>query len=533
MSAYRLVLAVADSDLSGRLEALVHESGSGEVVASAIDADELSDVLGRAEVDAVLVHEDLGPLPVLELTRQLAAKHPTVGFLLLARDTTPDLLRQALRAGVRDVLSMPLTVEALTEGLEGAASWSRAVRDRMDSDDMRQVAESVGGRMMAIAGAKGGVGTTTVALQTALAAAQHDPNRTVCLVELDMQTGDVRTLLKIETRRSVTDLVAVATEMTQRSLDDTLYVHHSGLRVLLAPEHGEDGEDVTGTAARGILAALKFQYDLVICDVGSVMTEAGALAVEMADKVVVVTTPDVPALRAANRLLELWERLRIGSGDATILLNRVSKEQEIQPDFARKVLAAPMLDTTIPANFRDLEPALNSGAPERLEQGGVSRAITALAQELGVLPQASRTRRLRLRSGAARAESGQALVDTIGIAGVVGLVLLALWQVVLVGYTDLLASNSAREATRAWAVGDPCLKPAQKPLPGAWRDGMKATQLPDGVEVSLRVPVVLPGIGTPIRITDRKRSLQESDPNAALAPGDKVQAKDEEPCKDS
>lgn len=532
MSVSRLVLAVPDAELAGGLEALAHESGA-EVVASAIDAHELSDVLARAEIDAVLVHEDLGPLPVLELTRQLAAKHPTVGFLLLAREATPDLLRQALRAGVRDVLSLPLTGEALSEGLEGAASWSRAVRDRMDSDDMRQVAERVGGRMVAVAGAKGGVGTTTMALQLALAAARADADRTVCLVELDMQTGDVRTMLKVQTRRSVSDLVAVATEVTQRSLDDTLYVHHTGLRVLLAPERGEDGEDVSGTAARGILAALKFQYDLVICDVGSVMTEAGALAVEMADQAVVVTTPDVPALRAANRLLELWERLRIGSGDATILLNRTSKEQEIQPDFARKVLSAPMLDTTIPAGFRDIEPALNSGAPERLEQGGVQRGIAALAQELGLVPQTGRSRRLRLRGSALRAESGQALVDTIGMAGVVGLVLLALWQVVLVGYTDLLASNSAREAARAWAVGDPCKPPAEKPLPGAWRKGMKATQLPDGVRVSLQVPVVLPGIGTPIRIADRKRTLREGDPNAALAPGDSAPKKDEEPCKDS
>jgi pilus assembly protein CpaE len=528
MSRQRIVLAIADPELAGQAEVLTDEVGGLDVVGLAVDAEELTAVLGRTEIDAVLVHEDLGPLPVLELTRRLAAEHPTVGFLLLAREPTPDLLRQALRAGVRDVLQLPLTVETISESIEGAAAWSRAVRGRMDADDMRQVAERVGGRIIAIAGAKGGVGTTSVALHLALAAAGADPERTVCLVELDLQTGDLRALLDVQSRRSVADLVAVADEVTQRSLDDTLYVHSSGLRLLLAPERGEDGEDVGGTAARGILAGLKFQYDLVICDVGSVMTEAGAVAVEMASDVLVVTTPDVPALRAANRLLALWDRLRIRSGDARVLLNLVSKEHEIQPDFARKVLAAPLLDTTIPAGFRDLEPALNTGAPERLEQGGVQRALHRVGQEIGTMPEAGRRRRLRLRS-AVRAETGQALVESLGMIPLLLIVFFAVWELALVGYTDVLASNSAREASRAWAVGEPCRPPAEKPLPSAWRDGMRTEMLADGVRVTLKVPFVLPWMKSPFSITDRKRTLREADASSSLAGGDR--AKEGQPCK--
>jgi pilus assembly protein CpaE len=527
MSSHRIVLAIADPDLAGQTEVLAEEHGSLDVVGVAVDAEELTAVLRRTHIDAVLVHEDLGPLPVLELTRRLAAENPTVGFLLLAREPTPDLLRQALRAGVRDVLQLPLTVETIAESVDGAAAWSRAVRGRMDADDMRKVAERVGGRMVAVAGAKGGVGTSTIAVHLALAAAQADAERTVCLAELDLQTGDLRSLLDVQSRRGVADLVAVADEVTQRSLDDTLYVHPTGLRLLLSPERGEDGEDIGGPAARGILAGLKFQYDLVICDVGSVMTEAGAVAVEMANDVLVVTTPDVPALRAANRLLELWDRLRIRSGDARVVLNRVSKEHEIQPDFARKVLAAPLLDTTIPAGFRDLEPALNTGAPERLEQGAVHRALAKVGQEIGTMPQTGRRRRLRLRS-AARAEAGQALVETLGMLPLLAIIVFGLWQLVLLGYTDVLASNSAREASRAWAVGEPCRPPAEKPLPAAWRSGMQAVQLDDGVRVTLKVPFVVPWVHTPFKISDRKRTIKESSGAANVSASDKEGAT--KPC---
>jgi hypothetical protein len=82
----------------------------------------------------------------------------------------------------------------------------------------------------------------------------------------------------------------------------------------------------------------------------------------------------------------------------------------------------------------------------------------------------------------------------------------------------VLASNSAREASRAWAVGEPCQPPAEKPLPKAWREGMKAVQLADGVRVTLKVPFVLPGMDSPIQISDHKRTVREADGALSLSP---------------
>ena len=289
----RLALGLTDSDRAAQVIALAEEAGEIEVVATPQTSDDVIAVLAHTEVEVLVLDEELGPLPVLELARQLQAKHPAVGLLLLAaREATPDLLRQAVRAGFRDVLASPMTVEALADATARGATWAQAVRERSEADDLARVAEHIGGRIIAVAGAKGGVGCSTVALHVALAAAGHDSERPVCLAELDLQTGDLRSLLDLQSHRSIADLASVAEgEVTVRSLDDTLYVHTTGLRVLLAPERGEDGEDISASAARQILGALKFQYDIVICDVGSVMTEAGAVAVEMASNVLIVTTP--------------------------------------------------------------------------------------------------------------------------------------------------------------------------------------------------------------------------------------------------
>jgi pilus assembly protein CpaE len=512
----RLALGLTDSDRAAQVIALAEEAGEIHVVATPQTSDDVIAVLARTEVEVLVLDEELGPLPVLELARQLQAKHPAVGLLLLAaHEVSPDLLRQAVRAGFRDVLAAPMTVEALADATARGATWAQAVRERSEADDLARVAEHIGGRILAIAGAKGGVGCSTVALHVALAAARHDSERPVCLAELDLQTGDLRSLLDLQSHRSIADLASVAEgEVTVRSLDDTLYVHSTGLRVLLAPERGEDGEDIGASAARQILGALKFQYDIVICDVGSVMTEAGAVAVEMASNVLIVTTPDVPAIRAANRLLRLWERLQIDT-PARILLNRTSREHEIQPDFARRVLQAPMLDTTLPSGFRDLEEALNTGHPERLEQNAINRALSDVAVAVDAVPAEGRRRRLRLRR-AARATAGQTTIEMLALLPIVLVVILGLLQLVAVGYTWMETSHAARAGARAWAVDDSrdwWTGAAKDELPKSWRSKTDVEELKDGgVRVTVQVPSVLPipnDLRRRLKIVEEKRTVAE------------------------
>lgn len=522
----RLALGLTSADRSTELVALAEEAGSIDVVATPGSSDEVASLLAHTEIEVLILDEQLGPHPVLELARRLQADHPGVGLLLLAeRDASQDLLRQALRSGFRDVLSSPLTVEALADATTRAAAWARAIRDHSEADDLARVADHIGGRVIAIAGAKGGVGCSTVALHVALAAAQHGSDRYVCFAELDLQTGDVRSLLDIQGHRSIADLAGVSDEITARSLDDTLYVHSTGLRALLAPDRGEDGEDIDAASARQILSALKFQYDVVVCDVGSVMSEAGAVAVELASSVLVVTTPDVPAIRAANRLLRLWERLQI---DATpqILLNRTSRESEIQPDFARKVLSASVLETTLPAAFRALEAPLNTGHPERLDHSSLSRALADVSVAVGAVPAEGTGRRLRLRR-AAKAASGQATAEMLALLPIVIIVVLGLLQALLVGYTYMQAGNAARTGARAWAVDHEWKAATKDELPESWRGDAKVIELRDdkdendngnpdddgpteGVKVTVNVPNVMPFVADGLlQITDRKRTVRE------------------------
>ena len=516
---YRVVLGIAEASLAGQASDLMAEDGALEVVGSANEAGQVMAALGSEPVDVVVLHEDIGPLPVMDLAREVGQRYPQTSIVLVVRERTPDVLRAALRAGARDVLALPLSFEEL-QGVKAAGEWSQQLRERARGEAAGTMNLGVGGRMIALAGAKGGAGCSTLALHLALASTTAGRGRSVCLVDLDLQSGDIGIMLDLTHRRSIFDLLDVAHELSPRVLEDTLYVHPSGLRVLLAPEDGEQEESVTAPVARRILGALKSNFDIVIVDVGCVVTEANAVAIDMADRVLMVATPDVPSLRAANRLLGLWNRLEIRGSKAnkgdevSIVLNRAHRDSEVQPDLVKKVVEAPLAHTVVPSGFRDLEPAVNTGVPGRLADGSLRSALTGLAGEMGLLP-SSNGKNPKARAGGSRrllGQSGQAAVETTGIVSLILLLGLFTFQMVLVGLTYVAAGHGAREGARALAVGEDVDEKVGDSTHSIWRDDLEIDEGDDFVNVSLQVPLIVPGVDSPFEVNARSGAVIEDEP---------------------
>ena len=386
MTQHRLLLAIADAELAQSASALAGEGEELQVVDRVSDAEELARALRRLEVDVVILHDALGGVPVLDVARDIASSFPELGLVLIAADDSPEMFRAAMQAGLRDVVSLPLSLEQLEGSVRAASQWSRTMRDRVAGEESAGAA--LGGQLIGVAGSKGGVGTTTVCLQLALAAVRAAPGRPVCLVDFDLQKGDFRSFLDMPYRRSVVDLVEVADEISVRHLQETLYTHKEGFRVLLAPDDGERAEEVNALAARPILSAVKARHALTIVDLGATVSEASAIGAELANRVLVVTQPDVVSLRGVKRLLDLWKRLQVREDDEDVLvvLNRASRKLEVQPDLARKVTAGKLAKTTIPADFSAFEAAVNTGTPARMEDAKLRASFDNLLDEADARP---------------------------------------------------------------------------------------------------------------------------------------------------
>jgi pilus assembly protein CpaE len=522
---HRLLLAIADRDVASSAAALAQEGDGLEVVGVVDEAEEVTRTLRRQEVDVVVLHDALGAVPVLDLAREIGQAFPEAGLVLIADAEEPGLLRAAMQAGLRDVVSLPLSLEQLESSVRAAAQWSRALRDRVAGEEA--AAGALGGRLIAVAGAKGGVGTTTVALQLALAAVRAAPGRPVCVVDFDLQKGDLRAFLDLPYRRSCVDLVDVAAEISLRHLQETLYTHKEGFRVLLAPDEGERCEEIDSGTARAILGAVKARHSLTVVDLGAEVSEASAIGAEIASQVAIVSTPDVVSLRGVRRLRELWRRLEVRAEDGVaVVLNRTARKLEVQPELARKVVGGTLAQTTIADDFAAYETAVNTGSPVRMEDPRQRAAFDALALELAAIPGSEEPEPAVAERGGLLArlagERGQSSVEAIGLLPILLVLVLGLWQLGLVGYTYVLAGHAAREGARELAT-DPTNEANDKPfrdaaladLPRAWRNGADITAPEDEVvtvRVRLDVPIVLPGLRSPFRIGSDASTSIESEP---------------------
>ncbi|CAL9304743.1 MULTISPECIES: AAA family ATPase [unclassified Streptomyces] len=387
----RVLAAVGDPDAARAITTLLAQLPDAEQAAPAPagDSTTLVDTLARAAADSldglpevVLVHERIGPVPALDLIREVALRFPAVGVVLATADTSPGLYSAAMDSGARGLVGLPLSYEELAQRVQSAAAWAAGVRRHLGQSGGAPAGP--GGTVVTVSGAKGGVGTTVTAVQLALAA--RASGRSVALADLDLQSGDVASCLDVQFRRSAADLAAIQ-DITPRVLQDALYTHPTGLALLLAPADGERGEEVTDRSARQIISALRHAYEVVVVDCGTKMDSANAAAVEMADTALLVVTPDVVAVRAAKRMVRLWERLQIRKGeDTTTVVNRHTRHTEIQPALVEKITGTRVARTAVPAAFKELQPSLDAGRMHELEaKSTVKQALWALAGELGLV----------------------------------------------------------------------------------------------------------------------------------------------------
>lgn len=493
---YHVLLATADPLLDSEIRDLFRESGDFSVAQTVPTAAALVAEVAEREPGLVLLHETLGPAPALAIVRDLLERRPTLAVVLVSRDAGAAMLAAAMEAGARGVVTLPVSFADVQTRLTSAAAWSQRVRDRLADTEDPDNALSLG-RIVAVAGAKGGSGVTTIAAQLALAAARAGGRRGVCLVDLDLQAGDVATFFGVTAHHDLADLVEVADELTARSISGALFRHASGVHILPAPEEGERAEMVTTGVARRVLGVLRTMFDAVVVDCGSVVSEANLGAIEIADRVLVVSTPDVLSLRGAHRLTRMWDRLQVRKpADCDVLLNRASRKSVVQPGLARKVVESPLAATTVPARFRRLEEAANTGATDTVGDKRLARAYGQIALDVGLVP---RPVRRRGRGDAGILQSAQ---FALTVPALLLLVLFAL-QGLLVGGAALVAQREAGNAARGIEHGrtvDDVSASVTAALPRALA-GARVEDGGDRVTVRVDVPTLLPGVSRRITVT--------------------------------
>jgi pilus assembly protein CpaE len=503
---HSVLIAAPDQTTGYELRAQVEELADFSVVEVAESTQRLIDLVAQRDPEIVLIHEQLGPTPVLQTIRDLVARRPGTAILLLNEELSPEVFSAAMDAGARGVLPHPVTHEDLDSRLTASAEWVTQMRRHLSSEALDP--DFTGrGRLVAVAGSKGGVGTTTIAVHLAHDAVTRVAGRSVCVVDLNLDNGDLADVLGITHRLDISDLAKVADDLSAQTIGSAIHRSTSGLSSLLGPSRIEDIGEVGERETVLILAALRRQFDLVIVDCGASVTPASAAAVESADEVLLVCTPDLLALRGTHRTTERWKRVGAREPEnVKIIINKVNRDSDIQPDTAARLLPTAPIDSYLPEAFKTLQRGLNHQDPGEIHTRAWWARIEELAAEVGTVPsaspkQADGTPRFTLfkpRKAPEPAEQGQATLEFAGMIPIVLFLMVLLWQVALWGvsaaYTSHAADEAAREAGIQTSTPADIQSAALDAVPTWIRSGMEVHRIGNSVKVTGKLPMLLPSI---------------------------------------
>ena len=439
------------------LAAMSEAEGLGEVRTVA-SPEKLRELLEPEVTSCILVDEALEGHIALPTVQELSRTYPLIPVVLLSRTRTSESVVAAMDAGARTVLALPLSLEEISNRLLPVLAWSRAVRSEASSRE--EITARRQGTITAVVGAKGGVGTSTVAL---MAAAQLAQGARTCLVDLDVRGGDLAAMTGISVRRSITDLADIAAEVSAREISEVMYPLPGGIALLPAPEQGETGEMLTESATRQILTMLRYQFDHVVLDCGNRLDDILAMGLDSADRALIVTTPDAPALRSVRRLSDALDRLDIARGRPFgLVVNLTSRQREIQPATAAKMTGV-ALAASIPDLTAQIEMAVNSNTLLTSRVPAMAKAAQSIAGAItaGTAPgpapdqstAAGSTKAARRGRKRRRSQRGQITVEFPVVFALATAAILLCIQALSLGISYMYATHAANEAAHAYAIG--------------------------------------------------------------------------------
>jgi pilus assembly protein CpaE len=281
---------------------------------------------------------------------RLRGSSPSAGIFAVALAAEPDVILQSMRAGANEFFTWPPPDEAF----HGAVR--RIAARRETAQGARQPATT-----LVFFGAKGGAGTTTLAVNCGVELARLSKRPTV-IVDLKPGLGEVALFLGVRPRFSLLDAIDNLHRLDREFLRELVVKHKSGLEILA----GSDQFDRPGAADGGpieeLLRLLARQYDYIIVDAGSQINSCSVSALYSADQLFLVANPDVPSVRNAQRLLDRVRQLGACGERVRVLLNRAAEPYPIPPKQIEGALGHP-IHHTFPSDYKTVSTALNSGVP--------------------------------------------------------------------------------------------------------------------------------------------------------------------------
>lgn len=323
--------------------------------------------------DLVVVGPDVTMAVATEAAEMYRLRRPFLGVVLLRRRMEVSTMSEALRAGVREVVPAD-DVEALVGACKRSMAVSEQLRNVESGDE-----DGGRGKIILVFSSKGGCGKTTVSTNLAAALAMGPEGATVCLVDFDLETGDVAIALQLDPAKTVSDALGMQGGLDERALASLVVPYRPNMDCLLAPTKPADAEFVSAALAGEILRVLSGMYDYVIVDSPPAFTDVILKCFDLADAYVLLTTLDMPALKNLKVTLDTLDNLGFPRSKWQVVLNRSGSRVGLSAADIERTVGVP-ISVEIPSSV-EVPASLNEGVTviEANPRHPVAKAVMELA----------------------------------------------------------------------------------------------------------------------------------------------------------
>jgi len=365
-----LTLVVLSSGLDSfkEIRAALSSDNRAQLLAGGNDAEQVQEEIVRLKPSAAIITLGSNPEPTIKLIDKLVTLCPKTAIISAAQNPSGDLILQSLRAGAREFLNLPIKPTEL-----------KTVLDRIADLPVSQVeAPKKRGRMVAVFSSKGGCGTSFIA--TNLAAA--NTSRTV-LVDLNLQAGDLPLYLGVDPKYSIAEIVD-----NRSRLDDALIMSFvtpctSQLSLLAAPKQADSADEIEPEHVFEVLQRLRESFDYVVLDPQHTFDSITLAALDQSDEIILVLSLDIPAIRSTQRSLEIFDRLGYPRKKIRIVVNRWSKQIDLDLRQVEKYLGEPVIGF-VPSDYQTTVNSINLGTPliQSDPNSKIAQEIRRIAQKV-------------------------------------------------------------------------------------------------------------------------------------------------------
>lgn len=319
-----LLLAIDKRSVQPLANAL---AGPGHGVTVVVRPDEA--VAAAAGYSLLIVDQVTPPATLGDVVTMLRATKKTAIIPVLAIAQTPDLEERIrlLEFGADDVIARPFDLPELTARIDALALRSGSSPTATGAGRGRGIGDEDRHRLVTVFSPKGGVGTTTVATNLALVAAEAHPNK-VILIDLDLSFGQVASHLNLQPRQTLLDLARDDAALHDADLFRTYAIQHaSGLHILAAPSSPWSAALVTADHVDLALARALEAYEIVVVDAGTALDQRLAAIFGLSESVVIPVLPEIPALNSVHILIDqLAETGELGARTVFVLNNAFARD---------------------------------------------------------------------------------------------------------------------------------------------------------------------------------------------------------------